>query len=343
MTQLTLLQTPYPEVCFSSLIGVRGLCEPAAAPPLYWADDVPGIDLEKLAANAGADAPSGASLAAKLLQSAARMVAADVEAIYNGRFRVQASLVAGCSACTFMGNYVAGAERGVALENRTDSAYSAILLDKLTAQVNASGTFHVVLDDGVADHAALIEHDFQAGVPVDFLNIGYRTKQRKLRVYLQEAGVPLAQLSCPSTGSGCGCTGRAAVVSDLVFTGTSAGANSQQAYGFLPCASIVCDAADVLCSLTKVAPRMVGMALLMKFAELYFTAVPFSTRINRVVNQNVDDKVEEAKKYVKYYAERLQGSRSVRGVKDVVFDHLRHLTDTCVTCDTPVRSQWATG
>lgn len=342
-TELTLLQTPYPDVCFSSLVGIRGTCEPKSATPAFWVDDIPGIDLSRLAQVANADAPTGALLGAKLLHTAARFLAADVETIYDGKFRIEASLVNGCSNCRYMTSMVAGPELGTRVENLAGSNYSSLLLDKFDAQVGATGTFHVVLDDGSADNVRSIEHDFVSGETVSFVNVGYRTRAKKVRIYLDEPNVPLPQLSCPNSGKNCGCSGRPAVIETLVYGGTNNGANSQQAYGFLPCATIVCDGADLLCAMAKVAPRTMGMALLAKFAELYYTEVPLSTRINRVVSNSTDDKVTEADKYRKMYASRLGGDRSTRGVKDVVFDSLKNLRDACVVCDTMIGTQWATG
>lgn len=342
-TTLTLLTTPYPDVCFSSLVGIRGTCEPRQGPPTFWVDDIPGIDLARLAQVATQDAPSGAKLGAKLLESAARYLAADVENLYDGKFKVQASLVAGCSTCAYMGSALAGTELGTRVENLSGSAYGVLLIDKLSAQVQQTGTFHVVLDDGSDDNVQVIEWPFQAGERVDFINVGYKTRAKLVRIYLEESGVPLPQLRCPRSGSNCGCTGKPATVETLVYGGTNNGANSQQAYGFVPCASVLCDAADLLCALAKGTPRTMGLALLAKFAELYYSEVPLSTRINRVVSNSTEDKQDEAKRYAKLYADRLNGSRSVRGVKDVVFDTLKTVSDVCVACDTPVRTQWATG
>ncbi len=238
---------------------------------------------------------------------------------------------------------MAGNELGTRVENLAGSNYSSLLIDKLTAQVGATGTFHVVLDDGSADNVRSIEWDFVSGEQVDFVNVGYKTRAKKVRIYLEEPGVPLPQLSCPNSGKNCGCSGRPAVVETLVYGGTNNGANSQQAYGFLPCAAIVCDGADLLCAMAKVAPRTMALALLAKFAELYYTEIPMSTRINRVVSNSTDDKVEESQRYRKIYANRLSGDRSNRGVKDVVFDSLKNLRDACVICDTMIGTQWATG
>lgn len=342
-TQLNLLTTPYPEVCFSSLVGIRGTCEPKMGAPTFWVDDIPGIDLTRLAQVATADAPTGAMLAAKLLQSAARFLATDVETIYDGKFRIEANLVNGCSACSYRTSAVSGTELGTRVENLTGSNYSALLIDKLSAQVNATGTFHMVIDDGSLDNVRSIEYDFISGERIDFVNLGYKTRAKKVRIYLDEPNIPLPQLSCPNSGKNCGCSGKAAAIETLVYGGTNNGANSQQAYGFLPCAAIICDGADLLCAMAKVAPRIMGMALLAKFAELYYTEVPLSTRINRVVSNSTEDKVDEAKKYQKMYTDRLGGSRSARGVKDLVFDTLKSLRDVCVVCDTLIGTQWATG
>jgi hypothetical protein len=270
-------------------------------------------------------------------------LAADIEAIYAATYRTEANLVSGCSSCKFLNHYSAGPELGTLIKDFTKSSFSSLLLDKLTVLVNSTGTFHVVIDDGSDDNVRVFEHEFVAGREYDFVNLGYVTKKKKVRLYFEEPEVLLAQLSCPSSGSGCGCSGKPRAVSDLVYTGTSGGVEKQQAYGFRPCATITCDSSDLLCFVAKSAPRMVGLALLMKFAELYFKSVPFSTRNNRVVGTNTDDKVDEGKYYAGQYRDRLQGSKSNRGVKDAVSDTLKHLTDVCVVCDTPIRAQWASG
>lgn len=333
------MKKPYPESCFTDLVGVRGTCDPVATAPAFWIDDIPGIDVDKLAKIATADAPSGATMGAKLVESAARLLAADTEGIYDGKYKVETNLVTGCSTCKVLTNYLAGHQRGIVVKDETRSAFSHLIVDKFTACVNQTGTFHIVLDDGRAP--VTIEHDFVAGQRDEFVNVNFRTKAKSVRLYLAEDDVPLAQLSCPGKGSGCGCSGKARTLEDLHFMGTFNGADNQQAYGFVPCAYIACDAADLLCFLAHSAPRLIGMALLFKTAELYFSSTALSTRNNSVASKNVDDKNSEAMRYNKLYTDRLLG-KGTRGIKDLVFSNLASVTDACVVCDALNKTQWAT-
>lgn len=330
---------PYPESCFQNLLGIKGTCEPQEA--MFWLDDVPGMDLAKLADTAD-NMPSGAKLAEKLIEAAARYMAADVEAIYDAQYKVQNTLVSGCSACSFLTNYAQGPQRGILIKDNTSSAFSHLLLSKLTAKVNSTGTFNIVIDDGTTGNTRTIEHAFEAGVEYEFTNLNYTTKRKSVKVYLLEDNVPLAQLSCPKSSSGCGCSGAASVISDLQYTGLTNGVESQAAYGFQPCAVIACDAADLLCFVAQSAPRMIGMALVFKTAELYFQTRLQSSRNNKTVGVAVEDTKLDAEKFGKLYREKLNGT-GTRGVKDLVFTTLQQTSDACVVCNSLVATAWATG
>jgi hypothetical protein len=332
---------PYPESCFTDLIGIRGICEPVTPAPLYWVDDIPGINLDNLAAivNASVD-HTGKKFGEQLIERAARMMAADVEAIYDGVYKVENMLVNGCSACTFLTNYATGDERGILIKNNTLSAFSILVIDKITAKVNEAGTFTIVVDDGETERLIPITFD-TPGQIVDVINVKYETRRKEVRIYLLESNVPLAQLSCPRKSSGCGCSGKSIVVDDLIYTGTAAGVESQQAYGFLPCAFIRCEAADLLCFTAHSAPRMIGMGLLYKVAELYFTDRRLTTRNNRLGGTDEDKTDDESKRYGKLYIDKLNG-KGTRGVKDLVKTALSNVNDVCVVCDAKMGTAWAT-
>lgn len=329
----------HPETCFETLLGLKGTCEPQEA--MFWLDDIPGIDITKLAQVAESSAPTGELLATKLIQSAARLMAADVEAIYDSQYKVQNQLVGGCSSCTFLNSYSAGNQKGGLIKDNTSSSFSTLLIDKLIAKINDTGTFHIVIDDG-SGTLRVIENAFEAGVEYEFQGLNYRTKKKLVKLYMQEPEAQLATLSCPRTGSGCGCSGTTAAVSDLVYTGLVDGVESQNAYGFQPCAMITCDAADLLCFIAHSAPRMIGMALLYKTAELYFQTKLTASRNNKIVNTNVDDAKEDATRYAKLYREKLDGD-GTRGVKDIVFTTLQQVSDSCVVCNSLTGTAWATG
>lgn len=327
----------YPESCFTGLIGIHGTCEPQNAP--YWLDDIPGIDLAKLASVAEANAPTGEKLGAKLIETAARMMAADVEAIYDGQYKVANTLVNGCSTCKFTTNYTAGVNNGTTIKNNSDSTIANLLLDKFTVKINNTGTFHMVIDDGLAPR--VIEHDFEAGTEYEFTNLNFRTRSKVIRLKFQEPEVLLAQLSCARSGSGCGCSGSKTVISDLQYTGLTNDLETQNAFGFIPCAGIMCDAADLLCYVANSAPRMIGMALLYKSAELYFSTRLQATRNNKVVGTNTDDAKEDVSKYAKLYKDKLNGV-GTRGVKDLVYTTLQNTGDVCVVCNAMLTTAWAT-
>lgn len=331
----------YPESCFTKLIGIKGVCEPKEG-ALFWLNDIPGIDLDALADTATPDAPSGAKLGDRLIESVARILAADLQAVYDAHYKVENVLVNGCSNCSFLTNTAAGVERGVLIKDNTNSAFSRLVIDKTVVRLNAAGTYHVVLDDGSPDNVFVIAHDFLADVDAVLVNIGYTTRRKSVRVYLQESDVPMMQLSCPRTGSGCGCSGKVHVVDDLVYTGTLNGAETQQAYGFQPCAFIQCDPDDLLCWMALSAPRMIGLAYLYKLAEQYFMGAALSTRNNKVAGMSVDDKKDKAKYYGGLYQDKLMG-KGARGLKDVVSDTLGSVSDVCIVCDALNRVQYAAG
>jgi hypothetical protein len=328
----------YPENCFTGLIGIHGTCEPQSA--TYWFDDIPGIDLAKLSDVAEQVAPTGEKLGMKLIETAARLMAADVEAIYDGQYKVANTLVNGCTTCKFTTNYTAGVNNGLTIKNNSDSFLSNLLLDKFTVKINNTGTFNMVIDDGLAPR--VIEHEFEAGVEYEFTNLNFRTRSKVIRLKFQETEVLLAQLSCPRSGSNCGCGGGGTrtVVSDLQYTGLTNDAESQNAFGFIPCAGIMCDAADLLCYIANSAPRMIGMALLYKAAELYFSTRLQSSRNNKIVGTNTDAVKEDVSKYSKLYKDKLNGV-GTRGVKDIVFTTLQNTGDVCVVCNAMMATAWA--
>lgn len=328
-----------PEKCFSALVGIHGTCEtPEQAP--YWLDDIPGIDIAKLANVAEQAAPTGEKLGLKLIDTAARMMAADVEAIYDGRYKVANTLVNGCSTCKFTDNYTSGPDNGIIIKNNSDSAIAVLLVDKLTVKINETGTFNVVISDGDSNNERVIPFDFEAGVEYEFTGLNYKSKQKTIRVKFLET-VAMAQLSCSRTGSGCGCSGARAVVSDLQYTGMTNGVETQNAFGFIPCAGITCDSSDLLCYVANSAPRMIGMALLYKSAELYFSYRLQATRNNKVVGTNTDDAKADVDKYKKLYTDKLNGVNT-RGVKDLVFTTLQNTSDVCVVCNSLLATAWAT-
>lgn len=334
------------EQCFADLLGVRGVCEPpAGATPQFWIEDLPGITLGTLAEIAHPDQPTGQKLGANLIERAARFLIADIEGIYNSNYKVDTILVTGCSTCTLTDIYNSGTQLGVSVKNNSMSEYSRLLIKSFTVKINNTGTYHIVIDDGVAPR--VIEHSFTAMQEVEFTNVNYKTDRKQVRLYFQEGDVLLAQLFCNPATSGCSCRSKASIdANSIIFQGTNNGTITNIANGFVPCAEIVCESDLLMCNLAKAAPRLMGLTMLYKAAELFFTEKRVSNRNSRVVvNQDVNqDEREEnpATYYRKEYQNRLVG-KGVRGVKDAVIGVLKDSKDRCIICDNIIRSAWAAG
>lgn len=328
----------YPNTCFENLIGINEICEPKVGE--YYLDQIPGLDLAKLAEVAESNTVTGENLAKKIIQSASSVMAADVEGIYDSQYKVQNTLVTGCSTCSFLSSYSAGEKRGIMIKNNIDSSFSWLILDKVTTMINSTGTFTIVADDGVAPKE--YEMEFEAGVEYE-IKLLYKTNRKSIKVYFKEPEVEVPLLSCTKSKSGCGCSGSAAVVADLIYTGLTAGNETQTAYGFIACAYIGCEASDLLCYVATSAPRMMGLALLYKSAELYFAHRINSLRNNRTVGMNVEDLKEEMNKYHNMYKDKLDGKAGSRGIKDLVYTTLQQTKDVCIVCNSLNRTGWATG
>jgi hypothetical protein len=333
----------YPASCLSKHVGLRGQCTDPDTEPAFFLDDIAGVDITKLAQLATTEKPTGADMGLKLIESASRIMIADVEAIYDGRYKVQNTLVAGCSICTYGPTYASGPGKGTMVKNNSFSNYAQTVIDKFEAKINATGTFTVVITDDTGTNDKLITHDFEAQTVYDFREVGYKTKQPRARIYMLEDDVPLAKLTCPSTGSGCGCSGRRNHVdTTLVYTGTADGLETQQAYGFRPCAYVSCDPSDLLCFIANSAPNMMGLALLYKAAELYWNERLASDRNNKIAGTNTEYVTEQAKKYAKLYLDKLNGTNT-RGLKDIVYTTLQEVNDACVVCNSLLGVAWAAG
>jgi hypothetical protein len=229
----------------------------------------------------------------------------------------------------------------VLVRDHTRSAFATLQIEVLHARLNQSGVFNILLDDGNPDNLTAIEHEFVAGKEYEFKGIGYETRERQVKIYLEEAGIPLAVLrGHHNSTSGCGCSGKRAAVDGLTYTGLDNGLETTTAYGFIPCAFIKCNPDHLTCWLAKTAPRMIGMALLYKAAATYFLQAQLSTRNNRTAGLSVDDKKAEAARYEGLYQAKLMG-KGTRGLNDLVATSLGEVRDACVICDALLQTAWA--
>lgn len=320
------------------LVGIKGVCEPKAG-AIFWLNDTPGIKVENLAQLADQDNPTGKKFGESIIERAARLLIADIEGIMGSGYQVAQSITTGCSTCAFTNLFSTGVGLGVVVKNNSGSQYSNMVIDSLLVRINNTGTYTIVLDDGLTTKE--IPYSFTALEEVEFRGVNFRTEQKRVRIYFKEVGVQLSQLLC-TPEKGCGCSGGSKNDHTITFAGTQGGTDQALGYGFIPCANIVCDSELLMCNLAKAAPRLMGLTLLLKASELYFAENVLSTRNNRVASMQVEEKDDAAASYRKSYQERLQG-KGVRGVKDAVLSVLKNQTDRCIICDNIIRTAWATG
>lgn len=330
----------YPQTCFSGLLGINGLCTVPTVTPRMYLDEIPGLTLDNLSKLAIIDNPTGEAVGTRIIESASRFVSADVVSIYDAAYKVVPSLVNGCSACSFSTTTSSGSGLGTMVKNQNTSRMARLNIPSLIAKLNATGNYTVVLNDdngNVMTFAA----DFVAGQEIEFKNVNYSTRQKTVRIYTQEV-VSMYRLTCPS-GGGCGCSGKVAHKGDLVFTGTSGGAEQSQSYGFLPCAYIGCSEDDVLCTIAQQAPVMVAQAMLYKAGELYFQMIRNDKSRNNAIKSTDPEALYRDERYWgKQYTNKLQGV-GIRGLKDVVGEIMKQTTDACIVCDSKFKTAWATG
>ncbi len=187
--------------CLTSLVNIRDLCTTDQVQPLFWLDDAEGLD--RIALSQLAKASNGSSFGNSLIESASRFLMADIETLVPKGYSIKTSLNSFCNTCTYTGVTSSTALTGVVVKNISTSKNTFLSIDSLKVMIQSTGTFTIVLDDGITPRQ--IEHDFTAGTEVNIINISYKTSATSVKIYFLE-DVLLTALNCPTTKS-CGCSG----------------------------------------------------------------------------------------------------------------------------------------
>src|SRR5688500_6718902 len=325
--------------CLTNLVGVKELCVENATTPLFYLDDAEGIDRTALAQLAKPSNGSGLAFGTEIIESASRFLMADIETIIPKGYSIKSSLNSFCNTCTYTGLTSATAQTGIVVKNVSTSKNGFLSIDSLKVMIASTGTFAIVIDDGVTPK--LIEHDFVAGTETIITNIPYKTSRKSVKIYFLEEGVLVNALNCPTTKS-CGCSGRRADAStDLQVKGLLGGVEFTTQYGFVPCASVVCQIDNVLCSIINQQPKLFALALFYRSAARYFSEFQTTTRNNRNASFDEEDKLSLADRYIALYYERLRGSEKVKGIADNMSSALNNLNDACVECTRTTSTSWA--
>lgn len=325
--------------CLKDLVGIRELCTDSNLTPLFWLDDAQGIDRIALAELARPSSVSGLAFGEKIIDTSARMLATDIETLVPTGYTIKTSLNSFCNNCTYTGITSVQPLTGIIIKNVSTSKQAYLSIDSLRVKIASTGTYTIVINDGIT--ARTITNDFTAGVESSFININYKTSQPSVKIYFDEAGVPLYALSCPLT-RGCGCSTKAGQSRDIEVKGLLGDTEFTTQYGFIPCASIVCSLDNIMCTIVNYQPKLFALALFYRSASMYFSEFAVTERNNRNASFDEDQKTGLADWYMQLYWERLRGSDNVRGIANNMAAALESLHDRCVECRR-VTTAWATG
>jgi hypothetical protein len=326
--------------CLKDLVGLKELCAENAKQPLFWMDDIEGIDRTALAQLTKPSNGSGLAFGNEIIESASRFLITDIETLIPKGYAIKSSLNSFCNTCTYTGINSSSAKTGIIIKNISKSTNAYLSIDSLKVMIASTGTFTIVLDDGILPKQ--IEHAFTAGTELVITNINFKTSAKAVKIYFLEAGVLVTALNCPTTKS-CGCSGTTAQSKDLTVKGLLNNAEFTTQYGFIPCASIVCSIDNIMCNIINQQPKLFALTLLYRSAARYFSEFSVTQRNNRNASFDEEEKLSLADRYIALYYERLRGSQNVKGIADNMAAALNNLHDDCVTCNRMVTSAWATG
>lgn len=325
--------------CLQNLVGIKELCVENAITPLFYMDDIEGLDRSALSQLAKSSNGSGLAFGNQIIESASRFLIADIETLIPKGYSIKSSLNSFCNTCTYTGLSSGTAKTGVIVKNLSTSTNAYLSIDSLKVMIASTGTYTIVLDDGILPKQ--IEHDFTAGTELIVTNISFKTLSKSVKIYFLEAGVLVTALSCPTTKS-CGCSGTT-TNKDLQVKGLLNNAEFATQYGFIPCASVVCSLDNVLCNIINQQPKLFALTLLYRSAARYFSEFGVTQRNNRNASFDEEEKLSLADRYIALYHERLNGSGNVKGIADNMSAALNNLNDDCVECQRITSTAWAIG
>lgn len=338
-----------PETCLKNLVGLKQLCNSVAIAPQFYLDDIEGIDQAKLAKLASEIQGSGKKMATDIIESAARLVMADIESSIPSNFMLTKEIVSICSSCT-QSNFFTGVSAngtGIVVKNLTNSKFSKIHINSLVVKINNTGTFTLRIRDGKTENNSSITQEFVAGEETVFSNINYSSGEKTVKIYFDDPAVSLSNITCPAnSGCGCGASNNSTMTKDIMIMGLSAGIETTQQYGILPCVMISCNYDAIVCNLITSTPKIFGLALLYRCASKIFDENSKSTRVNRQASFDKEYIKTESERFEDLYRERMYGKPRLKilGITEVINKNLSVLKDKCITCSSnPFGVAHATG
>lgn len=327
----------YSNACMASLIGVRSDCLEYETPPVFYVEEIEGITIDILSKIANVNSPSGGMLAKDIIAIAAKEMIGDLQTLIGNGNSLIETFGDVCSTCNFGEVYQASG--GVKISNVVVSSYAELRISMIEIKANYTGPAVLVVDDGTPRNFAV---NLTAGVEQP-VKIDYVTSKKVVKVYMQNSGIQMANISCKAqSGCGCGRTSEKSVLS-IRYDGLVGQANSSTQYGFKICAAVTCSTDIMMCSFAKQVPNLVGSILLLKVATKLYGEWYNSIRNNAATAVNPEQLVEMRDYFNNLYLLKMQGSSKTKGLNKMLSDYLGKGRDKCVECETINTTGWAKG
>lgn len=330
--------------CLSKLVSLKSECN--AGSTLFYLDDAEGISETMLAQIAGVRAHSGKNQAIEIIESAARIMSADVEGLIPSRYRIQTNLAQICNSnkFSFFTAPASASGTGIIVKNTSVSGFSKLSIDELTIRTTSAGTFTLKITDGKSVREIPLVFDGTNDLKVS--GVAYTTTEKSVKIYFDNPDISLSMIE-PNSSDGCGCgSANAATKNSVVIGGLHNGIEGPSQYGILPCATVSCSPERVICQLVEHAPRLAGLALFyLSASKVFELATSTEERINRSASFRKESKKDMAAYYYRLYRERLSGDtrNNILGLTQSISSILSGMRDACVVCESPVGVAWAVG
>lgn len=320
--------------CLESLVGLQSACPDGDCYRMYI--ESAGFTKQGLAKIARSNEMTAANLVKNAVKFSAQEMLGDIEGVINGGFSLKSIQSDICSACELSAVYQAGG--GVIVKNMQSAKFGMLRITSLNVLCNDTGSNVIILDDGVNETEVEIETVAGTRMPV---KLDYQTFSNTVKIRLQNAAVGMGKVVC-ATPSGCGC-GRKQTTTTISLSGLLNGIADSTQYGFLVCASAVCDADAMICRIADALPNKVALVLFYKVASKIYKLSLSSERNNNEAGFGDDDKISQDVYYERLYWAAFKGTSAVQGLRHLIGGYLSKNADKCVVCKTNRSIGYATG
>lgn len=324
--------------CLTGIINIKSYCAPSAPAP--FVEEY--IDLNKTMLDHLADESelTGSVYAAELISAAQSHVETDLALVTGEVATINSAVVAYINTCKFGTQYT---NAGSVLVNYMRTSYAVIRVRAITFKANFDGAFQITIDDSsgtLVTVDAVAENGKEITVACD-----YTTTKQNVKFYCADNTKSFALTSCGATCGSC-----AAKRGNYLQIGGWNGASMVNVpVGFIPNAYVSCNVDQIYCMVVDRYKAIFAKAIAYKVGEMAYNRLLISPRINdTTLNVDRDAAVAYLNTLVGKYRELMHGTATAYGnaatigIKQLVSQTLKTLSDKCVSCGSQVTTATAT-